>query len=124
MLLRPQAHLKWREQNGIDTILEDFQFQVGAASPPLDSRTGLRCCRCRCRSAHWLPAAAPAARMPAHVAADAANLRRAPSPPCPQERDAFLSLYPQGYHKTDKMVGAGPAGAQRGTGTRALGLCH
>lgn len=21
-----------------------------------------------------------------------------------QERDAFLSLYPQGYHKTDKMV--------------------
>ena len=22
-----------------------------------------------------------------------------------QERDAFLALYPQGYHKTDKMVG-------------------
>lgn len=22
-----------------------------------------------------------------------------------QERDAFLALYPQGYHKSDKMVG-------------------
>ncbi|KAL4423645.1 hypothetical protein ABPG75_000946 [Micractinium tetrahymenae] len=40
------AHLKWRENNGIDGILEDFHFQ---------------------------------------------------------ERDAFLSLYPQGYHKTDRM---------------------
>lgn len=40
------AHLKWREANGLDTILEDFHFE---------------------------------------------------------ERDAFLSLYPQGYHKTDKL---------------------
>ncbi|PSC67121.1 Glutamyl-tRNA(Gln) amidotransferase subunit A [Micractinium conductrix] len=40
------AHLQWREQNGIDTILEDFHFE---------------------------------------------------------ERDAFLSIYPQGYHKTDKL---------------------
>ncbi|KAI7842782.1 hypothetical protein COHA_003528 [Chlorella ohadii] len=40
------AHLKWREENGIDTILTDFHFE---------------------------------------------------------ERDAFLALYPQGYHKTDKM---------------------
>ncbi|KAL4418792.1 hypothetical protein ABPG77_005506 [Micractinium sp. CCAP 211/92] len=40
------AHLKWRKENGIDGILEDFHFQ---------------------------------------------------------ERDAFLSIYPQGYHKTDKM---------------------
>lgn len=23
-----QAHLKWREENGIDTILQDFHFQV------------------------------------------------------------------------------------------------
>ncbi|PSC67008.1 Glutamyl-tRNA(Gln) amidotransferase subunit A [Micractinium conductrix] len=44
------AHLQWREQNGIDTILEDFHFE---------------------------------------------------------ERDAFLSIYPQGYHKTDKLhIGA------------------
>lgn len=41
-----QAHLKWRVENKIDTILQDFHFQ---------------------------------------------------------ERDAFLSQYPQGYHKTDKM---------------------
>ncbi|EFN52314.1 hypothetical protein CHLNCDRAFT_26961, partial [Chlorella variabilis] len=40
------AHLKWREENSIDDILTNFQFQ---------------------------------------------------------ERDAFLSLYPQGYHKTDKL---------------------
>lgn len=28
-----QAHLKWREENGIDTILEDFHFQVRTFSP-------------------------------------------------------------------------------------------
>lgn len=28
-----QAHLKWREANGIDTILEDFHFQVRAQLP-------------------------------------------------------------------------------------------
>lgn len=40
------AHLKWREDFGVDTILEDFHFH---------------------------------------------------------ERDAFLTLYPQGYHKTDRL---------------------
>lgn len=50
------AHLQWRADNGIDTILTDFHFG---------------------------------------------------------ERDAFLSLYPQGYHKTDKLV--------RGGGGRGVG---
>ena len=26
------------------------------------------------------------------------------------ERDAFISMYPQGYHKTDKIVSHEPAG--------------
>lgn len=43
MLLK---HLQWRKENGVDTILEDFEFE---------------------------------------------------------ERDAFLTLYPQGYHKADKL---------------------
>ena len=41
------ATVKWRAENGVDTILDDFHFH---------------------------------------------------------ERDAFISLYPQGYHKTDKTV--------------------
>lgn len=33
-----QAHLKWREENGIDAILTDFHFDVSA---PRSGRTPL-----------------------------------------------------------------------------------
>jgi hypothetical protein len=32
------------------------------------------------------------------------------------ERDAFISIYPQGYHKTDKMVSAGGCGERERDG--------
>ena len=36
-----QAHLKWRADNGVDTILEDFHFQVGGGW--VGGCSGVRC---------------------------------------------------------------------------------
>ena len=84
------AHLKWRQDNAIDGILDDFIFQVRAGG--------------RGGNAVTLP----------HIELPSRNhLQQQPIPTLlgMQERDAFLSLYPQGYHKTDKMVGGAGAGA-------------